>query len=439
MLEKKNEKINSGGVALNNFHPEKDNKLTYLIFFLIGIISFPVSLVLSLIFTPLIENLQNTAGIDLSFIFEFFFPLLVCSILLTAAMYISIERSPNFALKVFSILLTLSMLLFLIFLIFTPLVLVFILAMLILGFTTFKKQPYIRMSLKACSISFFALFLIFIILLMWSGYQHEMEKGVNIQKVTAVDENTPYMEIHEQELEAFPGFKYALNQCREFEECHHYLPPDEWRSVGDFLDEKKHRGRYLFSISTGMENELHSTAYVPDMSPIQSTNIPGNLKIIFESNNISLSEIASIRYNDYKQNWLIFERSFLFGIDNPELIDRFKTIEVTEGGGLLEEGDLVTILELNNAFESNGFSISEQYWILRDAENWRINAYAPDGFGECFEIWEEDGNLNVYTQEKKTYEIWKEDGNLNVYDGNVYTYKIFKVGDDYYTFSLWLA
>lgn len=99
---------------------------------------------------------------------------------------------------------------------------------------------------------------------------------------------------------------------------------------------------------------------------------------------------------------------------------------------------MITIPELNNAFESNGTSIREQYWIHRYAENWNIIPDTPDR--EDFYIWEEDGNLNVYTQENKAYENWKEDGNLNVYKRDEYdNSKIFKVGDDYYTFSMWCA
>ncbi len=55
---------------------------------------------------------------------------------------------------------------------------------------------------------------------------------------------------------------------------------------------------------------------------------------------------------------------------------------------------------------------------------------------ESFEIWEEDRDLNVYTDYNSVYEVWKEDGNLNVYKRDDYDNdKIFKVGDDYYTFS----
>lgn len=303
-----------------------------------------------------------------------------------------------------------------------------------IGSIIFKNDRHKKFALTAFTISFAAIFLIFGAILALGAYNHEMGKGIHIQKITAIDENTPYMEIHEQELEAFPGFKEVLNQCKEFGECNHPLLPDEWRGVREFLDEKNHRQRYLFTISSGMENKLPSTVYDYDMSPIQSKNIPGDLKLIFESNNISLPEISSIGYNDYNQNWRIHERSFLFVIDNPELNDKLKTMKVYDGDGNLEEVDLITIPELNNAFESNGFSICEQYWMHRYAENWYI---IPDtGDEEDFYIWEEDGNLNVYTNENITYEIWKEDGNLNVYKKDAYDNpKIYNIEDDYYTFS----
>jgi len=307
-----------------------------------------------------------------------------------------------------------------------------------IGSIIFKNDRHKKFALTAFTISFASIFLIFGAIFALGAYNHEMGKGIHIQKITAIDENTPYMEIHEQELEAFPGFKDALNQCKESGECNHPLLPDEWRSLTEFLDEKDHKQRYLFTISPGMEKKLPSTDYDYDMSPIQSKNIPGDLKLIFESNNISLPEIASIGYNDYNQNWQIHERTFLFVIDNPELIDNLKTMKIYDGDGNLEEMDLITIPELNNAFESNGFSTQEQYWLHRYAQNWYIISNTPDG-GD-FYIWEEDGNLNVYTNENITYKIWKEDGNLNVYKKDVYDNpKIFKVGDDYYTFSLWLA
>jgi hypothetical protein len=76
--------------------------------------------------------------------------------------------------------------------------------------------------------------------------------------------------------------------------------------------------------------------------------------------------------------------------------------------------------------------------LHRYAQNWYIIPDTRDG--EDFYIWEEDGNLNVYTQENRTYEIWKEDGNMNVYKSDKHDNpKIFNVGDDYYTFSFYLA
>jgi hypothetical protein len=113
-------------------------------------------------------------------------------------------------------------------------------------------------------------------------------------------------------------------------------------------------------------------------------------------------------------------------------------MKIYVGDGMLEEVDLITIPELNNAFELNGLSIGEQYWMHRYAKNWYIIPHTPDD--QDFYIWEENGNLNVYTNENTTYEIWKEDGNLNVYKKDEYDNpKIFNVGDDYYTFSFSMA
>jgi len=412
-----------------NSTTNKEKWWIYLIFILVGIIS---------LFTGFFIGLGGLLVMLL--------PLPICSYLLYLSIkYYGIEKYPSIFVFVA---LAASILIFLIGLFggllvpveyfgsFGPFFLLLILFA--IGSIIFKNDRHKKFALTAFTISFATIFLIFGAIFALSAYNHEMAKGIDIQKITAIDENTPYMEIHEQELEAFPGFKAALNQCREFEECNHPLLPDEWRSVREFLDEKNHRQRYLFTISPGMENKLPGTDFDHDMSPIQSENIPGDLKLIFESNNIYLTEISSIGYNDYNQNWRIHERSFLFVIDNPELIDKLKTMMIYDGDGNLEEMDLITIPELNNAFESNGFSIQEQYWLHRYAENWYIIPDTSDG-GD-FYIWEEDGNLNVYTNENITYEIWKEDGNLNVHKKDVYDNpKIFKVGDDYYTFSFYLA
>ncbi|RZN36637.1 MAG: hypothetical protein EF813_06790 [Methanosarcinales archaeon] len=302
----------------------------------------------------------------------------------------------------------------------------------------FKNDHHKKFAITAFTISFASIFLIFGAAFALSGYNHEMAAWIHIREITTIDENTPYMEIHEQELEAFPGFKDALNQYRESGECYQPLLPDEWGNLKEFFDEKDHKHRYLFTISPGIDNKLPITDYDQDMSPIQSKNIPVDLKLIFESNNISLPEIASIGYNDYNQNWRIHERTFLFVIDNPELIDNLKTMKIYDGDGSLEEMDLITLPELNNTFESNGFSTQEQYGLHRYAQNWHIIPHTPDG--GYFYIWEENGNLNVYTNENITYEIWKEDGNLNVYKKDVHgNPTIFEVGDDYYTFSFSLA
>lgn len=266
-----------------------------------------------------------------------------------------------------------------------------------------------------------------------------MAKGIDITKVGTVDQNTVYIEIHEDELEGFPELRNALSRCREFNECWHSIQPDEWYRIKDFLERKKHERGYLFTIASQIETELPHTPQNLDKSPLQLKNIPIKLISIFESNNVSLSELTYIQYDDYNQNWQIFERKFLFGTDDPQLKEELEGIEISEGG-LLEEDNRKKIPELDIAFESNEISLSEYYWIIRYDDNWlHVIEDRNESLGEVFDILEESGYLNVYTPEKKIYEIWKEDGNLNVYDAGSIYYEIFKVGDEYYTFSLWLA
>jgi hypothetical protein len=408
-----------------NSTTNKEKWWIYLIFLFVGIISLFSGLFIGRI--PLFDG-----GLLVMLL-----PLPICSVLLHLVIkYYSTEKYSS---TFIFVALAASILIFLIGYIvpFGPFFLLLILFA--IGSIIFKNDRHKKFALTAFTISFAAIFLIFGAILALGAYNHEMGKGIHIQKITAIDENTPYMEIHEQELEAFPGLKDALNRCREFGECGHNLLPDEWRSVRKFLDEKNHRQRYLFTISPEIENKLGSDDFDPEMSPIQSKNVPGDLKLIFESNNITLSEFASVGYNDYSNNWLIYERSFLFLIEEPDLIEKLNTMKIYKGDGSLEDKDLITIPELGNSFESINISISKQYWIHRYAENWHIIG-EKDPNMESFEIWEVDGDLNVYTDYNSVYEIWKEDGNLNVYKRDDYDNdKIFKVGDDYYTFLLWLA
>ena len=403
-----------------NSTTNKEKWWIYLIFLFVGIIS---------LFTGFfIGNGLLDGGL-----FAMLLPLPICSVLLH--LVIKYYGTEKYSFTFVFVTLAASIIIFLIGYI-VPFGSFFLLLILFaIGSIIFKNDRHKKFALTAFTISFAAIFLIFGAILALGAYNHEMGKGIHIQKITAIDENTPYMEIHEQELEAFPGFKDVLNQCKEFGECNHPLLPDEWRGVREFLDEKRHRQRYLFTISPEIENKLGSDDLDPEMSPIQSKNVPGDLKLIFESNNITLSEFASVGYNDYNQNWRIHERSFLFVIDNPELIEKLNTMKIYKGFGSLEDKDLITIPKLSNSFESINISISKQYWIRKYAENWHIIG-EKDPNMESFEIWEEDGDLNVYTDYNSVYEIWKEDGNLNVYKRNDYDNdKIFKVGDDYYTFS----
>ena len=404
-----------------NSTTNKEKWWIYLIFLFVGIIS---------LFTGFfIGNGLLDGGL-----FAMLLPLPICSVLLH--LVIKYYGTEKYSFTFVFVTLAASIIIFLIGSIVPFLSAFFLLLILfVIGSIIFKNDRHKRFALTAFTISFAAIFLIFGAILALGAYNHEMGKGIHIQKINAIDENTPYMEIHEQELEAFPGFKDVLNQCKEFGECNHPLLPDEWRGVREFLDEKRHRQRYLFTISPEIENKLGSDDLDLEMSPIQSKNAPGDLKLIFESNNITLSEFASVGYNDYNQNWRIHERSFLFVIDNPELIEKLNTMKIYKGFGSLEDKDLITIPKLSNSFESINISVSKQYWIRRYAENWHIIG-ENDPNMESFEIWEEDRDLNVYTDYNSVYEVWKEDGNLNVYKRDDYDNdKIFKVGDDYYTFS----
>lgn len=420
----------------------------YIFFILIGIVSEIISRVIPLVLTTPVEYLQGTlydmdlldVSFDLVFMLSFLLPFLVCSVLLTIVFfYIQEERSLIFTLKIFSIFMVISLLSFIFFIRYSFLVFLLLLILFITGSVALKHQPSIQMSIKAIAISFSVLFLILSIGFVLSAYQHEIAKGIDISKVDTVDKNTVIIEIFDNELEEFPELRNAITQCREFNACWHYIHPDEWMKINDFLERKKHEKGYLFSIPPEIKTKLPIVSQNLDKSPSKLQNIPMELINIFELNNVTISELTYIQYNDYNQNWQIFERQFLLKTDNPALKEKLDNIEVSEGV-LLEEDKKIKIPELNTAFESRGILLSKYYWITRDDDNWlHIIEAQPEGIGDTFDIWEISGYLMVYTPEKKIYEIWKEDGNLNVYDGNTVNYEIFKVGEEYYSFVLWLA
>ena len=161
-------------------------KQWYFIFFLIGIISFPLGLFLG-------ENVFGLEGVS-----TVYFILLTFTILFTIGLYFSKLRSLGFA-------------------------------------------------FKALAISFITLFLIFGAFFMWSAHEHYYAKAIFIDKLHDIP--SEYVNITEKELEEYPALKKAIsgNECIKFDEDSWYLKvhPDEWKRTADFLSEK---GSYIIKV-----------------------------------------------------------------------------------------------------------------------------------------------------------------------------------------------
>ncbi len=402
---------------MNDSTTIKEKPWVYPIFFLIGILSFPLSIFFGAILAS--ANILILEGL-----FQLLFPLVICSILFAILLYTFKERSIRFASQVFVISLVTSILIFMggsfglgllipigLFLPLFPLV--FLLILSVIGLFVFKDRPFVSFTVKAFTISFFTLFLIVGGWFMLGAYEHEYGTAISIKKFDAPQGE--YAEVTAEELKGYPALEKALSGegCTKYEsnEDSWYckVDPKEWRPMLEFFEKKRHESGYLFSImGVELDAELNKRGAVP-----------AKLKDIFESKGFPLSENALIHLVGVR--WDIIERQYLFSIMDAELERELNKIEVSKEAG---------ILKLRSAFESKGISLSEYHRVLRMTENWIV----IDEGGLSYEIWNEGGKLNVYTQETRPYEIWKEEGRLNVYDRRSPTVNdpLFKINEKYY-------
>ncbi len=248
---------------------------------------------------------------------------------------------------------------------------------------------------------------------MLGAYEHESGTAISIRKFDAPQGE--YIEVTAEELKGYPALEKALSGegCTKYESnkdsWYCKVDPDEWRRMIGFFEKKRHESGYLFSIN-GVELEVELD---------KRSAVPAKLKDIFESKGFPLSENALIHLVGVR--WDIIERQRLFNITDAELEGELNKIE---------ESKEANIMKLRSAFESNGIPLSENHRVLRMTENWIV----IDGSELSYEIWNEGGKLNVYTQETRPYEIWKEDGKLNVYDRRSPTVSdpLFKISQKYY-------
>ncbi|GEM_PF-1280648 len=431
---------------------EKEKQWIYLIFFLIGILSFPIS-----------QYLEEVFGRPF---FQFFFLFLVYTILFTIGLSFFKERTFRFALKAFVLTFVASIFILVVGLIagmplgslilysllgghgigyiYELMIGPFIIFLILfsVGIYKFKDRPLINFSIKAFAVSFTTLFLIasgwFILSYLGGG------SGLSIGAQGIYPSGEKIIEITDEELDEYPLLREAINEYEINRNQLSDIDPNQWGRTRDFIVKKQQSGQFLFSITdTELEKELPLTSWNRSTSPMELRNVPVKLKNIFRSNGLNISEYAFIvnLSAEFKSpytpielygRWDIFENQYLFSIMDAKLEEDLNRVPYEMGGELREE-DINKIVKIKDFFESKGLSLFEKHWIRRSPENWVI--IEAGGGRKVYEIWKEKGTLNVYTPHEMIYEIRKENGKLNVYDkpGGVGV-PVFKVGDKYYKF-----
>jgi len=278
---------------------------------------------------------------------------------------------------------------------------------------TYLRKGSAILFVKVLVVSFLALVLViaaWFFLSMGEGGMFMVIQEVNIP----AGQKVRFVEITQQELENIPPLKKAMNAYTESNSSEFKVEVEDQGKVNDFFNKKRYAARFLFSISDVKTEESLNKGVVSQ-----------ELNNLFISNNLSLPGNATINQVS-ETRWNIFEKQYLFSITDAALEKDLNKIDTVMGGEIQE----VNVPKVKNIFASHGISLSENYNIWRSPEKWNI----MDERGN-YEIWNQDGKLNVYTQEELTYEILKEDGVLNVYDeypGDIF----FRIGGKYYRISL---
>ncbi len=405
---------------MGNSITREQKSWAYLIFFITGILSYPLGGFLLGLLSDKIINLQNAlcelgqCGLDLGFAFGFVFPIVICSILFSIGLYIFKEQSLIFALKAFAISsIAASLILFggLIYFHFLFWPLVFLSILLMIALITFKKQPYFNFALRAFSISFIALFLIITGLFMWAA-STEVMQGIDKEEVNKSLNKYEYAKITETELREYPALKKAVDiEGRNRLEVNY----TEWGLIKNFLDAKWRERSISFVTNENLENELNNRT------------VTTKIRNVFTSEGFTIPENSYIYWDPGRllKIWYVTKRYNLFSIKDSEIEKELNNIT---------KEDIVST-KLKNVFVSNGFSLPEDARVFREYGEWIIN-------GTGYTILKEDGRLNVYTGDEKIYEVQKEDGKLRVvYVGPEISdvSHIFKVREKYYRFSFWVS
>ncbi len=279
---------------------------------------------------------------------------------------------------------------------------------------TYLRKGSAILFVKVLGVSFLVL-----VLLIVAWFSLSMSEGGMFMVIQEVNipagEKVRFVEINREELEKYPLLKQAINAYTESNSSEFKVDNEDQGKVNDFFNKKRYAARFLFSIWDGKSEEYLNKGVVSQ-----------ELNNLFISNNISLSGNTTINPVS-ETRWNIFEKQYLFSITDAALEKDLNKIDTAMGGEIQE----VSVPKLKTIFASHGFSLSENYRVWRIPEKWNIMDERVN-----YEIWNQDGKLNVYTQEELIYEILKENGALNVYDGKSPGDIFFKIGEKYYRISL---
>lgn len=309
---------------INDSTNQKERHWTYIIFFLIGILSLPISQFLG---TGLLGNpgigtmLENLGILELMRFLQLFFPLVVCSILSAVGLYSFNNRSVIFVLKAFAVSLAVSSLINLIGLSVggnTGGVIFSFLIISAIGLIAFKKR--LHFTIKAFVISFAALYLTIVVLMVGSpgaGTLFIIIEKVDIQ----AGERVRYTEITMEELEKCPPLKEAVNSYND-NKYDYKVDTKDKAIVTDFFEKKRLASRYLFSIADGKSEENLNKGILSQ-----------ELKNVFKTNGFSLSENASInQVNEIR--WTVWENQY--GL-TYEILKEDEGLKVYDGKNYLAE------------------------------------------------------------------------------------------------------
>lgn len=325
----------------------------YLVFFLIGIVSFPVGFILGGSFS-LIINLEGIWQLLL-------FPLLTCSVLFAIGLYSFRERSFIFASKAFAISFAASFLIFLIgffggqfsggvgFPPIYPLLLLLILSA--IGLIAFKKQPNIYFSLKAFVVSFATIFFIFgsvlglipfMSLFLFFGAQQDATTSLSIQFIPLEENMTIYVPVFLDEKRNI--MKMYLNPTIKGDVTTAIIDTEYGKA---FKISGSGHGRYLFNWNDvpGKDTGLF-VKWLEDLGAAQTGEKPG-IKKSSDGKTISVSGLNKyeLRLEEGKVRISLFD---VPGFDEPiaknengalNVYSRKIEINMQENHGKLKEGE----------------------------------------------------------------------------------------------------